>query len=111
MVRQRTLDSLAAAHADTERYLRWLQDVCFFQPPVAWRLSVVVGFYCVCVRVLTRSPADYVRRPLVPPELPMLGLGHLGLLGLRIFEATGANIADLARTLPSGSCRRSCDGH
>ncbi|WP_433825819.1 tyrosine-type recombinase/integrase [Actinoplanes sp. CA-015351] len=61
----------------------------------------------------------YVRRPLVPPELPTLGLSHLqfeamitaarlsanindfalvamlGLLGLRIFEACGANIADL----------------
>ena len=85
------------------------------------RLSVVVGFYRVCVidHVLTQSPADYVRRSLVPPESPTLGLGHLqfetllttarlsanindfaliamlGLLGLRIFEATGANIADL----------------
>lgn len=65
------------------------------------------------------SPADYVRRPNVPPESPTLGLTHLqlealltaarestndndfalvtilGLLGLRIFEATGADIDHL----------------
>ncbi|WP_205751858.1 tyrosine-type recombinase/integrase [Cryptosporangium phraense] len=107
---------------DIERYLRWLQDVRCFQPStVSRRLSVVVGFCRVCVidQVLSHSPADYVRRPPVPPESPTLGLGHLqfeallttarlsantndfaliamvGLLGLRIFEATGANIADL----------------
>jgi integrase/recombinase XerD len=88
---------------------------------VSRRLSVVVGFYRVCVidAILAHSPADYVRRPAVPAELPTLGLGHLqfealittarlsanpndfalvallGLLGLRIFEACGASIADL----------------
>ena len=69
--------------------------------------------------MLPQSPADYVRRPNVPPESPTLGLSHLqfeamlsaarssanandfalvcmlGLLGLRIFEACGANIGDL----------------
>jgi integrase/recombinase XerD len=81
---------------------------------------VVVGFYRVCVidQILAHSPADYVRRPVVPPESPTLGLAHLqfeallsatrlsanpndfalvallGLLGLRIFEACGA-ITDL----------------
>jgi integrase/recombinase XerD len=105
-----------------ERYVRWLQDVRRYQPStVSRRLSVVVGFYRVCVidGILAHSPADYVRRPVVPPESPTLGLGHLqfealittarlssnpndyaliamlGLLGLRIFEACGANIADL----------------
>lgn len=84
-------------------------------------MSVVAGFYRTCVidQVLPVSPADYVRRPNVPPESPTLGLSHLqfeamlaaardstnrndfalvamlGLLGLRIFEACGANIADL----------------
>jgi integrase/recombinase XerD len=113
---------LSAARADIERYVRWLQDVRRFQPStVSRRLSVVVGFYRVCVidAILAHSPADYVRRPVVPPESPTLGLGHLqfealitaarlsanpndfaliamlGLLGLRIFEACGANIGDL----------------
>lgn len=64
-------------------------------------------------------PAEHVRRPAVPPESPTLGFTHLqfeamltasressspydfalvamlGLLGLRIFEAAGANIAEL----------------
>jgi integrase/recombinase XerD len=69
--------------------------------------------------VLAHSPAEYVRRPTVPPESPTLGLTHLqfeamltaaresaniydfalvamlGLRGLRILEATGADISDL----------------
>jgi site-specific recombinase XerD len=116
------LAPLAAARLDIERYLRWLQEVRRYQPStVSRRLSVVVGFYRVCVidGVLPHSPADYVRRPPVPAESPTLGLGHLqfealittarlspnpndfgliamlGLLGLRIFEACGANVADL----------------
>src|SRR3989440_3036064 len=116
------LDPLAAVRADVERYVRWLQDVRRYQPStVSRRLSIVVGFYRVCVidQILPHSPADYVRRPTVPAESPTLGLGHLqfealittarlsanandfaliallGLLGLRIFEACGASIADL----------------
>jgi site-specific recombinase XerD len=116
------LDPLTAVRADIERYVRWLQDVRRYQPStVSRRLSVVVGFYRVCVidGILPHSPADYVRRPTVPPESPTLGLGHLqfealittarlsanpndfaliallGLLGLRIFEACGASIGDL----------------
>jgi integrase/recombinase XerD len=116
------LDPLSAVRAHIERYLRWLQDVRCYQPStVSRRLSVVVGFYRVCVidQFLAHSPADYVRRPPVPADSPTLGLGHLqfealitaarlspnpndfalvallGLLGLRIFEACGASIADL----------------
>src|SRR5689334_18474478 len=116
------LDPLAAVRADIERYIRWLQDIRRYQPStVSRRLSVVVGFYRVCVidQILPHSPADYVRRPTVPAESPTLGLGHLqfealittarlsanpndfaliallGLLGLRIFETYGACIADL----------------
>ncbi len=116
------LDPLAARRTDIERYVRWLQDVRCYQPStVSRRLSIVIGFYRVCVidQILPHSPADYVRRPLVPPESPTLGLGHLqfealittarlsanpndfaliamlGLLGLRIFEACGASISDL----------------
>src|SRR5262245_408166 len=67
------LDPLAAVRADIERYLRWLQDVRRYQPStVSRRLSVVVGFYRVCVidAILPHSPADYVRRPTVPAESP-----------------------------------------
>jgi integrase/recombinase XerD len=89
---------------------------------VSRRLSVLTGFYRTGVidGVLEHSPAEYVRRPQVPPESPTLGLSHLqfeamlsagrdsenindfalvtmlGLLGLRIFEATGANIGELS---------------
>jgi site-specific recombinase XerD len=116
------LDPLVAARADLELYLRWLQDVRRYQPStVSRRLSVVVCFYRACVidQILAHSPADYERRPTVPPESPTLGLGHLqfealittarlsanpndfaliamlGLLGLRIFEACAASINDL----------------
>jgi len=115
----RGLDPLTAVRVDVERYVRWLQDVRRYQPStVSRRLSVVVGFYRVCVidQILPHSPADYERRPLVPPESPTLGLGHLqfealittarlssnpndfalvAMLGLRIFEACGASIDDL----------------
>jgi site-specific recombinase XerD len=115
------LNPLTLHRADVERYVRWLQEIRRYQPStVSRRLSVVVGFYRVCVidAILEYSPADYVRRPRVPAESPTLGLGHLqfealittvrqstnpndfaliallGLLGLRIFEACGASIAD-----------------
>jgi site-specific recombinase XerD len=113
------LDPLSLGRAEVERYVRWLQEVRRYQrSTVSRRLSVVVGFYRVCVidQILSHSPADYVRRPPVPTESPALGPGHLqsealrttarlsanrndfaltamlGVLGLRIFEACGANI-------------------
>jgi integrase/recombinase XerD len=112
--------------------VRWLQEVRRYQPStVSRRLSVVVGFYRVCVidQILDRSPADYVRRPPMPTDSPTLGLGHLqfeallttarssdnrndfalvamlGLLGLRIFEACGANIGDLGEDHGHGVLR------
>jgi integrase/recombinase XerD len=119
---EQNLLPLAAVRTDIERYVRWLQDIRRFQPStVSRRLSIVVGFYRICVidGLLPHSPADYVRRPPVPAESPTLGLGHLqfealittarqstnpndfalvallGLLGLRIFEACGSSISDL----------------
>ena len=79
------------------------------------------GFYRTAVidGVLDHSPAEHVRGPAVLPESPALGftllqfealltasressspydfalVAMLGLLGLRIFEATGADIGDL----------------
>jgi site-specific recombinase XerD len=118
----RDLRSLEAQRGHVELYLRWLQEVRRLKPStVSRRLSVLATFYRTCVidGVLEHSPAEYVRRPHVPPESPTLGLSHLqfeamltagrdsanpndfalvamlGLLGLRIFEATGADIAAL----------------
>lgn len=116
------LGPLTAQRAHIELYMRWMQEVRRFKPStVSRRLSVLSGFYRTCVidGVLEHSPAEYVRRPHVPPESPTLGLSHLqfeamltqardssnvndfalvamlGLLGLRIFEATGADIEAL----------------
>src|SRR4051812_37229337 len=58
----RSLDPRGASRADIEQYVRWLQDVRWYQPStVSRRLSVVVGFSRVCViaQVLPYSPADY----------------------------------------------------
>ncbi|MEJ7744591.1 MAG: tyrosine-type recombinase/integrase [Nocardioidaceae bacterium] len=116
------LDPLAATRPHIELYIRWMQEVRRYRPStVSRRVSVVAGFYRTCVidAVLEHSPAEYVRRPNVPAESPTLGLTHLqfealltaakhspnrcdfalvtmlGLLGLRIFEATGSDIQDL----------------
>ncbi|GAA4556602.1 site-specific tyrosine recombinase XerD [Planotetraspora kaengkrachanensis] len=119
---ERDITPLAARRVEIEMFVRWLQEVRRFKPStVSRRLSVVICFYRTCVidAVLEHSPAEYVRRPTVPPESPTLGLSHLqfeailtaarsstnphdfalvamlGLLGLRIFEASGADIADI----------------
>ena len=99
-----------------------MQEVRRFRPStVSRRFSVAAGFYRTCVidGILEHSPAEHVRRPAVPAESPTLGFTHLqfealltaarqspnpydfalvamlGLLGLRIFEAAGTDIADL----------------
>jgi len=119
---ERGLDPLAAQRLHLELYIRWMQEICRFKPStVSRRLSVAAGFYRTCVLdgILEHSPAEHVRRPVVPAESPTLGFTHLqfealltaaqesvnpcdfalvamlGLLGLRIFEATGTDIADL----------------
>jgi integrase/recombinase XerD len=118
----RGVDPLAARRPHLELYIRWMQEIRRFKPStVSRRFSVTAGFYRTCVidGLLEHSPAEHVRRPLVPAESPALGLTHLqfealltaarqssnlvdfalvamlGLLGLRIFEATAADIADL----------------
>ena len=119
---ERGLDPLAARRPHLELYIRWMQEIRRSKPStVSRRFSVTAGFYRTCVidGLLEHSPAEHVRRPAVPAESPTLGFTHLqfealitaaresshlcdfalvamlGLLGLRIFEATGADIADL----------------
>ena len=119
---ERGLDPLTARRPHLELYIRWMQEIRRFKPStVSRRFSVAAGFYRTCVidGLLEHSPAEHVRRPSVPPESPTLGFTHLqfealltaarespnpydfalvamlGLLGLRIFKATGANIGDL----------------
>jgi site-specific recombinase XerD len=116
------LDPLAARRPHLELYIRWMQEIRRFKPStVSRRFSVTAGFYRTCVldAILEHSPAEHVRRPAVPAESPTLGFTHLqfealltaarqspnrydfalvamlGLLGMRIFEATAADIADL----------------
>jgi len=118
----RRLDPLSASRVHVELWIRWMQEIRRLQPAtVSRRVSVMAGFYRTCVidGVLAASPAEHVRRPRVSAESPTLGLTHLqfealltaarlspnrndfalvtmlGLLGLRIFEACGANITDL----------------
>ena len=122
---ERGLQPLMAQRPHIELYVRWMQEQARYRPStVSRRLSIVIGFFRTCVidGVLEHSPADYVRRPHVPPESPTLGLTHLqfeamlsaardssnpndfalvamlGLLGLRIFEATGANVQELGES-------------
>jgi len=119
---ERGLDLLTARRPHLELYIRWMQEIRHFKPStVSRRFLVAAGFYKTCVidGLLERSPAEHVRRPSVPPEPLILGFTHLqfealltaarqspdpcafalvamlGLLGLRIFEATGADITDL----------------
>jgi integrase/recombinase XerD len=119
---ERGLDPLAAQRPHLELYIRWMQEIRRFKPStVSRRFSVTAGFYRTCAidGVLEHSPAEHVRRPAVSAESPTLGFTHLqfealltaarqspdacdfalvamlGLLGLRIFEATSANITDL----------------
>ena len=107
--------------------MRWMQEVRRLKPSTtSRRVSIVAGFYRTAVidGLLEHSPAQHVRRPHVPAESPTLGLTHLqlealltaarqspnrydlalvcllGLLGLRIFEATGLDLAELRHRRP-----------
>ena len=118
----RDIRPLKARRAQLELYVRWMQETRRFKPSTAsQRTSVLSGLYRTAVidGVIEHSPAEYVRRPTVSAESPTLGLTHLqfeamltaaresanqfdfalvamlGLLGLRIFEATGTDVTDL----------------
>jgi len=98
-----------------------MQEIRQFKPStVSRRFSVTAWFYRTCVidGLLEHSPAEHVRQPAVPPDTDpgvhylqfealltaarqsadrcdFALVAMLGLLGLRIFEATGADITDL----------------
>ncbi|HEU4492208.1 MAG TPA: tyrosine-type recombinase/integrase [Jiangellales bacterium] len=129
---ERDLDPLAAQRAHLELHVRWCQEVRRFKPSTVSRpTSVVCGFYRTCVidGRLEHSPAQWLRRPTVPPESPTLGLTHLqfealltaaresanvndfalvamlGLLGLRIFEACAPPTSPTSgRSTATGCC-------
>ncbi|HZC53368.1 MAG TPA: tyrosine-type recombinase/integrase [Mycobacterium sp.] len=119
---ERSVDPLNTSRPYLELYVRWMQEERHYAPStVSRQLSTVAGFYRTCVidGVLEHSPAEHVRRPPVTPLSPTLGLSHLqfeamlttarqppnpndfalicllGLLGLRIMEATGLDIDDV----------------
>jgi site-specific recombinase XerD len=119
---ERAVDPLNTTRPYIELYVRWMQEDRRYAPStVCRRLSTVAGFYRTCVidGVLDHSPTEYVRRPPVTTLSPTLGLSHLqfeamlstarqspnpndfalvcllGLLGLRIAEATNLDISDL----------------
>lgn len=74
------LPPLSAQRVHIELCVRWMQEIRWLKPStVLRRMSVVAGFYRTRMidRVLPVSPADYVRRPNVPPESPTLSLSHL----------------------------------
>ena len=78
------LDPLAARRPHPELYIRWMQDTRRFKPStVSRRFSVVAGFYRTCALdgVLQHSPAEHVRRPVVPAVSPTLGFTHLQSAG------------------------------
>jgi hypothetical protein len=65
------LAPLALQRAQIKRYVRCMQEIRRFKPStVSRRMAVVTRFYRTCVidGVVEHSPADYVRRPLVPAE-------------------------------------------
>jgi integrase/recombinase XerD len=118
--RIRSVALLAVRRADIEGFARDLETMGRAQATVTRRLSTIAGFYKYAVEeeLLDRSPAAHVRRPRVDYESHAValdrnelgalrveaGLGPpvehalislLALNGLRVSEATGADIEHL----------------
>ena len=118
--RARSLALFAVRRADIEGFARDLEAMGRARATVTRRLSTIAGFYKYAVEeeLLDRSPAAHVRRPRVDYEshavaldrnelgalLVAAGLGApsnhalislLALNGLRVSEATGADIEHL----------------
>jgi len=118
--RARSLHLFAVRRADIESFARDLEARGHARATVTWRLCTIAGFYKYAVEeeLLEHSPAAYVRRPRLDYEshataldrnqlggmLVGAGLGPaaehalislLALNGLRVSEATGADIEHL----------------
>ena len=92
--------------ADIECFARDLEARGRARATITRRLCTLAGFYRYAVEeeLLDHSPAAHVRRPRLDYESHATGLGHptehalislLALNGLRVSEATGANIEAL----------------
>lgn len=95
----RGLNPLAARRPHLELYIRWMQEIRRFKPStVSRRFSVTAGFYRTCVidGLLEHSPAEHVRRPVVPPESPTLGFTHLQFEALLTTARESATPYDFA---------------
>ena len=111
---------LEVRRAHVELFARSQEAVGMARATIARRLSTVASFYRYCVeeKLIGQSPAVNVRRPKVRPESTMTGLDRnelsaflveaglsnardhalaclLGLNGLRVSEAAGADIGDM----------------
>jgi integrase/recombinase XerD len=118
----RGLDPLAATRPHVELYVRWMQEIRRLKPSTtSRRMSIVAGFYpdrghrrpARALPGRTRPPparagrltdaradpsttrSSAHRRPAPPNRCDFALVCLLGLLGLRIFEATSLNISDL----------------
>lgn len=115
------LPVLEAKRAHLELYLRHLEDKEYARSTIGRRLSTVASYYRWCLEeeVIDRNPAAHVRRPKISQESTTLGLDRqelgqflvvagmaggqdhalaclLGLNGLRVSEACGANIENIS---------------
>lgn len=115
------LDPIAVTRPQLELWVRHMEEQQHLAPAtVARRLSTASGLFRFAHidNLIDTNPAEYVRRPRVPEESNRNGLDRmemgafihraqqggpmdhalaclLGLLGLRVGEATGLNIEDL----------------
>ncbi len=118
---QHHLEVFAARRGHIELFARSMEERGLAPATIGRRLSTVAGFYRFAVidGAIEHSPAEYVRRPKIDTQSATLGLDRmelgafiaqgaassprdhalaclLGLLGLRISEALGIDIEDLA---------------
>jgi integrase/recombinase XerD len=96
---ERDVDMLKIQRVQLELNVRWMQETRRYRPStVSRRVSVLCGFYRTCVidGILDHSPAEYLRRPTVPPESPTLGLSHLQFEAMLSAARTSSNLFDFA---------------